>query len=80
MFQLVLKQPRCPGAESVCDVDGLGTTVAYFADASAIHVGKQSSEHLAGQRLGKKRWYSHCELRVAKVERAYSGPRSLPSS
>jgi hypothetical protein len=26
------------------------------------------------QRLGKERWYSHYELRVAKVERAYSGP------
>jgi hypothetical protein len=23
---------------------------------------------------GKKQWYEHYELRVAKVERAYSGP------
>jgi len=26
------------------------------------------------QRLGKERWYSHYKLRIAKVERAYSGP------
>jgi len=80
MFELALKQPGCLGAESVRDVGGLGITVAYFADESAIHAWKQNSEHLVAQRLGKERWYSHYELRVAKVERAYSGPRSSPSS
>jgi hypothetical protein len=25
--------------------------------------------------LGKERWYSHYELRIAKVERAYAGPQ-----
>jgi len=31
------------------------------------------------QKQGIERWYSHYELRVARVERAYSGPegRSL---
>jgi len=80
MFELALKQPGCLGAESVCDVGGFGITVAYFTDESAIHAWKQNSEHLVAQRLGKERWYSHYELRVAKVERAYSGPRLSPSS
>jgi heme-degrading monooxygenase HmoA len=80
MFELALKQPGCLGAESVRDVGGLGITVAYFTDVSAIHAWKQNSEHLVAQRLGKERWYSHYELRVAKVERAYWGPRSSPSS
>lgn len=80
MFELALKQPGCLGAESVRDVSGLGITVAYFTDEAAIHIWKQNSEHLVAQRLGKERWYSHYELRVAKVERAYSGPRSSPSS
>jgi heme-degrading monooxygenase HmoA len=78
MFELALKQPGCLGAESVRDVGGLGITAAYFSDESAIHAWKQNSEHLVAQRLGKERWYSHYELRIAKVERAYSGPRSSP--
>ena len=79
MFDLALKQPGCLGAESVRDVSGLGITVAYFTDEPAIHAWKQNSEHLVAQRLGKERWYSHYELRVAKVERAYSGPPSSQS-
>jgi heme-degrading monooxygenase HmoA len=74
MFELALKQPGCLGAESVRDISGLGITVAYFTDEAAIQAWKQNSEHLVAQRLGKERWYSHYELRVAKVERAYSGP------
>jgi heme-degrading monooxygenase HmoA len=79
MFELALKQPGCLGAESVRDEGGLGITVAYFTDESAIRAWQQNSEHLVAQRLGKERWYSHYELRVAKVERAYSGPRSSTS-
>jgi heme-degrading monooxygenase HmoA len=79
MFELALKQPGCLGAESVRDISGLGITVAYFTDESAIHAWKQNSEHLVAQRLGKELWYSHYELRVAKVERAYSGPPSSQS-
>ena len=29
---------------------------------------------LAAQRLGRERWYLHYTLRIALVERAYSGP------
>ncbi len=74
MFELALKQPGCLGAETARGPDGLGITVAYFTDESAIRAWKQNSQHLGAQRLGKTRWYSHYELRVAKVERSYSGP------
>ena len=62
MFELALKQPGCLGAESVRDRDddGLGITVAYFTDESAIHAWKLNSEHVVAQRLGKERWYWPC--------------------
>ena len=80
MFDLALKQPGCLGAESARDTGGLGITVAYFTDEAAISAWKQNAEHLVAQRLGKERWYSHYELRIAKVERAYGGPPASPSS
>ena len=74
MFELALQQPGCLGAESARGIDGVGITVAYFADESSIGAWKQNARHLVAQRLGKERWYSHYELRIAKVERAYAGP------
>ena len=74
MFELALQQPGCLGAESARGSDGLGITVSYFVDEASIRAWKQNAKHLVAQRLGKERWYSHYELRIAKVERAYSGP------
>jgi heme-degrading monooxygenase HmoA len=75
MFDLAAKQPGCLGAEHARDPAGLGITVAYFTDEAAIRAWKQNAEHLAAQRLGIERWYSGYRIRVAKVERAYSGPQ-----
>jgi heme-degrading monooxygenase HmoA len=74
MFELALQQPGCLGAESARDAHGIGIAVAYFTDEGSIRAWKQNARHLIAQRLGKERWYSHYELRVAKVERAYAGP------
>jgi heme-degrading monooxygenase HmoA len=74
MYELALKQPGCLGAESTRGQDGLGITVSYFIDEASIRAWKKNARHLVAQRHGKERWYSHYELRVAKVERAYSGP------
>jgi heme-degrading monooxygenase HmoA len=74
MFALAREQPGCLGAESVRDADGLGITVSYFTDEPSIRAWQENARHLAAQRLGKERWYEHYELRVAKVERAYTGP------
>ena len=74
MMELALAQPGCLGAESTRDADGLGITVAYFRDEAAVAAWREHAEHLTAQRLGRERWYSHYELRIARVERAYSGP------
>ncbi len=74
MLKLALAQPGCLGAESTRDAEGLGITVAYFRDEASITAWRDHTEHLAAQRLGRERWYSHYELRIARVERAYSGP------
>lgn len=75
MFELALTQPGCLGVETARGSNGLGITVGYFTDESAIRAWKQHSQHLVAQRLGKERWYSRYEVRVAKVERSYSGPQ-----
>ena len=74
MYELALEQPGCLGAESTRGEDGLGITVSYFIDEASIRAWKENARHLIAQQLGKERWYSHYKLRVAKVERAYSGP------
>jgi heme-degrading monooxygenase HmoA len=74
MYELAPKQPGCLGAESTRGEQGLGITVAYFIDEASIRAWQQNARHLVAQRLGKERWYSHYEVRVAKVERAYRGP------
>ncbi|WPZ34729.1 antibiotic biosynthesis monooxygenase [Thalassobaculum sp. OXR-137] len=74
MMDLAHRQPGCLGAESARGADGLGITVSYFRDEEAVHAWKQHARHLTAQKMGKERWYAHYELRVAKVERAYSGP------
>jgi len=74
MYELALKQPGCLGAESTRGEEGLGITVAYFVDEASIRAWQQNARHLVAQQLGKERWYSHYEVRVAKVERAYRGP------
>ena len=74
MMELALAQPGCLGAETTRDAEGFGITVAYFRDEASIAAWKANAEHLVAQRLGRERWYSHYELRIARVERAYAGP------
>jgi len=79
MFALALAQPGCLGAETARGADGLGITVSYWRSEADIVAWKAEAKHLAAQKFGIARWYDHCELRIARVERAYSGPegRSL---
>ena len=75
MATLALTMPGCLGAESTRDDTGLGITVSYWQDEASLLAWKANAEHLGAQRMGIKAWYEHYELRVAKVERAYSGPQ-----
>lgn len=72
MVELALSQEGCLGAESVRDQRGVGITVSYWQTEEAILAWKTNSEHLLAQTLGKTEWYDHYEVRIAKVERAYS--------
>ncbi len=74
MVELALRQPGCLGAESTRGADGFGITVSYWESEESIQAWKADPEHLIAQKLGKDTWYSHYELRVARVERAYAGP------
>jgi heme-degrading monooxygenase HmoA len=74
MDKLAAQQPGYLGIESARGADGLGITVSYWRDEASIKAWKAVADHLGAQRLGRERWYSHYEVRVAKVERAYSGP------
>lgn len=71
MVELASQQPGYLGAESTRDSFGLGITVSYWDSLEAIAHWKVNSEHLHAQEEGKRSWYSHFEVRVCKVERAY---------
>jgi heme-degrading monooxygenase HmoA len=79
MFDLATKQSGCFGAESTRDSAGVGITVSYWKDEESILTWKAQSQHLFAQKMGMEQWYDHYELRVAKVERAYSGPEGRPA-
>lgn len=59
------------GIESVRDASGVGITVSYWRDEAALRAWKRDTEHQKAQRAGRATWYSHYEVRIAKVERAY---------
>jgi len=73
MEELAHHQPGFLGVESVRAADGTGITVSYWESEAAIAAWKANAEHTAARGRGRKVWYQHFELRVAKVERAYGG-------
>jgi heme-degrading monooxygenase HmoA len=74
MTALAAKQPGYLGVESARSENGVGITVSYWEDEASIAAWKSETRHALAQRAGQELWYEHYELRVAKVERAYSGP------
>lgn len=72
MFALASTQPGFLGMESARDADGFGITLSYWADEDAIAAWREQAEHRAVREYGRAHWYDHFEVRVAKVERAYS--------
>ena len=71
MLALAAQQPGYLGAESARGTDGFGITVSYWDGEAAIAAWKQQADHAAVRAHGRRHWYDHFELRVAKVERAY---------
>jgi heme-degrading monooxygenase HmoA len=74
MVELAAQQPGYLGVETVRGADGFGITVSYWASEAAIAGWKHQAEHAATRAYGRKHWYEHFELRVARVERAYGKP------
>lgn len=74
MVELAKTQPGYLGIESARGADGFGITNSFWADEAALRNWKAQVQHLYAQKMGIERWYLHYELRIAKVERAYSGP------
>jgi heme-degrading monooxygenase HmoA len=75
MVELASGQPGFLGVDSARGADGLGITVSYWASEADIRAWKANSEHRLAQKAGNAKWYEHFETRIAKVERAYAGPR-----
>ncbi|NHK29339.1 antibiotic biosynthesis monooxygenase [Parvularcula flava] len=79
MAALAETMPGYLGIESTRNSEGFGITVSYWESESAIVNWKKQSDHLAAQDKGIREWYAHYQLRVARIERAYSGPDGRPA-
>ena len=75
MMELAAQQPGYLGVETVRGDDGFGITVSYWRSEDDIKHWRRNAEHTIAREQGRTSWYEHYELRVAKVERAYGGPR-----
>lgn len=80
MVELAATMPGFLGIESARDANGLGITVSYWQDEASIRNWRENAEHADARRRGRENWYEHFELRVAKVERAYSISQSAFSN
>ena len=74
MVELAQLQPGYLGVESVRGADGFGITVSYWSSLEAIKAWKSHGEHRIAQETGRRQWYRHFETRIARVERANTGP------
>ena len=79
MVELAVQQPGYLGVETCRDASGFGITVSYWRSEEDIRNWRRHAEHTIARERGRTDWYEHYELRVAKVERAYGGPRPEPS-
>lgn len=77
MEKLATSQPGYLGREVARGEDGVCIAVSYWRDEQAIIDWKANAKHRIAQKIGNERWYEEYELRIAKVERAYSGPRAF---
>jgi heme-degrading monooxygenase HmoA len=79
MAELAALQPGFIGVESARDGDGLGITVSYWETLADIAAWRAEIEHRLAREQGRERWYSHYELRVARIERAYGWDEAGPA-
>lgn len=82
MTELASEQPGFLGIESARDTTGFGITVSYWSSLEAIAAWREHAEHQVAQETGKRQWYEHYEIRIAKVGRSFglSGPGADPAN
>ena len=71
MVALAAQQDGFLGVESARDSNGFGITNSFWRDEASILKWKAAIDHIEAQHLGKDRWYSHYNVRIGIVERAY---------
>lgn len=71
MIELAARQPGFLGVESSRDAAGFGITVSYWADQPSIAAWREQPDHADTRAHGRRHWYDHYEVRIARVERAY---------
>ncbi|WP_127491604.1 antibiotic biosynthesis monooxygenase family protein [Paenibacillus glycanilyticus] len=74
MEELAAKQPGFLSVESVRDASGAGITISYWESLEAIQNWRQNGLHQVAQEKGKQAWYEIYNVKICKVERAYSYP------
>jgi heme-degrading monooxygenase HmoA len=72
MGELAAQQPGYLGIESARGADGFGITNSFWQDEESIRNWKAVLDHLDAQSQGREKWYEHYEVRVGRIERAYS--------
>lgn len=75
MVELASQQPGYLGIESARGTDGLGITISYWESLEAIRQWRENAEHRIAQRLGREKWYTWFQLRIARVESEYEFKR-----
>jgi heme-degrading monooxygenase HmoA len=70
MVELASQQDGFLGVESAQGNPEI--TVSYWKDEESILKWRSNLEHQEAQKQGKESWYDAFEIRIAKVERAYS--------
>lgn len=78
MIELASTMPGFIGIESARDAS-LGITVSYWKDEDAVQTWREHPDHLEVQARGRREWYAHYDIRVARVTRARAFTRELES-
>ena len=75
LLELARQQPGFLGYDDQCAGGNYSFNISYWDSLEAIHNWKKHPDHLPVQAMGKKKWYQWYEVKIARIERAYSFDR-----
>ncbi|WP_131740511.1 antibiotic biosynthesis monooxygenase family protein [Actinomadura roseirufa] len=76
MGKLSQEQPGYLGRESLPSGENEERSVIYWADEESLKAWRLHPEHQVAIRLGRERFYTSYDIRVARVEREYGFDRN----